>query len=43
MASFCSVDPVGGDPADPQSWNRYAYVRNDPINMADPSGKGWLS
>ena len=24
--------------ADPQSWNRYAYVGNDPINHVDPSG-----
>ncbi len=40
---FCSADPLGGDPDDSQSWNRYAYVRNDPINMTDPSGQGWLA
>ncbi len=39
---FCSADPVGGSPLDPQSWNRYAYVRNDPVNMTDPSGEFWL-
>jgi RHS repeat-associated protein len=39
VASFCSADPVEGDPNDPQSWNRYAYARNDPINVTDPSGK----
>jgi RHS repeat-associated protein len=23
----------------PQSWNRYAYTRGDPVNRADPSGR----
>jgi RHS repeat-associated protein len=36
---FCSADPVEGRPEDPQSWNRYSYVENDPINLTDPSGK----
>jgi RHS repeat-associated protein len=34
-------DPAGlaaVDPTNPQSWNRYAYVLNGPINLADPSG-----
>jgi RHS repeat-associated protein len=39
---FCSVDPLEGWPADPLSWNKYSYVENDPINLRDPSGKGWL-
>jgi RHS repeat-associated protein len=26
--------------ADPQSWNMYAYVRNNPLRNVDPSGKG---
>ena len=41
--TFCSADPLAGDPSDPQSWNRYPYGRNDPINMTDPSGKSWWS
>jgi RHS repeat-associated protein len=40
---FCSADPLGGQLDDPQTWNRYTYARNDPINMHDPSGKGFLS
>jgi hypothetical protein len=33
-----TADPVGGDLGDPQTLNRYSYVRNNPINMVDPSG-----
>ena len=43
MGRFCSPDPVEGWPEDPQSWNRYAYSRNDPVNMLDPTGKNWLT
>ena len=39
VASFCSADPVEGRSDDPQSWNRYAYVANDPINATDPGGQ----
>jgi RHS repeat-associated protein len=39
--TFCSADPLDGSPGDPQSWNRYPYGRNDPINVTDPSGKSW--
>jgi RHS repeat-associated protein len=37
---FISVDPFGASAsiADPQSFNRYAYVSNDPINLSDPNG-----
>ncbi len=34
-------DPAGlaaANPANPQSWNRYAYVRNNPLNRIDPLG-----
>ena len=36
-----SPDPAGlasVNPGDPQSWNRYAYVRNSPAEIVDPSG-----
>ena len=38
---FLSVDPTweSADAAKPQSWNRYSYVLNDPVNLADPDGK----
>ncbi len=41
IGTFCSADPLAGDPSDPQSWNRYPYGRNDPIDLTDPSGKAW--
>jgi len=28
----------GADPTNPQSWNRYAYALNAPLNYADPTG-----
>jgi hypothetical protein len=33
-------DPSGGsvNQGNPQSWNRYAYTENDPINRNDPTG-----
>ncbi len=38
LGRFSSPDPVAGSIADPQSLNRYAYVRNDPVNLIDASG-----
>jgi RHS repeat-associated protein len=37
---FMSPDPyrASGGPAVPQSWNRYAFVEDDPANFGDPSG-----
>jgi RHS repeat-associated protein len=36
---FLSVDPSGDNPRKPQSWNRYAYVRDNPIGLTDPTGR----
>ncbi|MEO8218882.1 MAG: RHS repeat-associated core domain-containing protein [Acidobacteriota bacterium] len=35
---FLSPDPIEGDPGNPQSWNRYTYVLDDPIVFYDPTG-----
>ena len=37
---FSQPDPHDGSYSltDPQSFNRYAYVQNDPVNLVDPSG-----
>ncbi len=35
---FMSPDPLAGDIGDPQSLNRYSYVRNNPLSLTDPTG-----
>jgi RHS repeat-associated protein len=37
---FDQPDPYGGsyDITNPQSFNRYSYVQNDPVNFVDPRG-----
>jgi RHS repeat-associated protein len=38
---FTTVDPghVNGMVGDPQSWNGYAHVRNNPLKFVDPDGR----
>jgi RHS repeat-associated protein len=46
LGRFMSADPYmatasgANNPADPGSWNRYAYALNDPVKFNDPSGLG---
>jgi len=39
---FLSVDPAQADPKNPQSWNRYGYVLNNPLILIDPDGLQWV-
>ncbi len=38
LNQWIQPDPIVPDPHIPADWNRYAYVRNNPINYTDPSG-----
>ena len=41
VGRFISPDSIVPEPGNPQSYNRYAYTYNNPINNTDPSGH-WL-
>jgi len=43
IGRFISPDPFVQAPFDPQTLNRYTYVRNNPLIYVDPSGYGFLS
>jgi RHS repeat-associated protein len=38
LGRFMSLDPLAGNLRNPQSFNRYAYVRNNPISSTDSTG-----
>ncbi len=41
MGRFLTADEVrnDGNPANPQSWNLYSYVHNNPLSLVDPTGE----
>ena len=41
MGRWMSPDPnnLGAHPSDPQTWNAYAYTRNNPTTLVDPGGQ----
>jgi hypothetical protein len=41
IGRFASADTLVPNPANPQSWNRYSYVNNQPLVYNDPTGH-WL-
>jgi len=38
VGRFISADSIVPDPSNPQSYNRYTYALNSPINLTDPTG-----
>ncbi len=38
VGRFASADIIVPNPANPQSWNRFSYVNNNPLKYRDPSG-----
>ncbi len=45
IGRFTTVDPehASASPDDPQSWNAYAYARNNPLKYVDPDGRRWFT
>ena len=53
IGRFLKPDNIAGNPANPQSWNRYSYVHGNPVNITDPTGhfpsmpgqrhQGWIN
>ena len=38
LSRFSSADSIVPQPGNPQDWDRYAYTRNNPVDLSDPSG-----
>ncbi len=43
LGRFMQADPFVHAPLDSQSYNHFAYVRNNPMSYTDPSGFSWWS
>ena len=41
LGRFVSADPQIQDPFNPQNYNHYAYVLNNPLSLTDPTGFSW--
>ncbi len=41
LGRFIQPDTIVPNPFDPQSWNRFSYVRNNPVRYTDPTGH-WI-
>lgn len=42
LARMLSPDNYVQDETDPQNFNRYSYVKNNPLRYVDPSGEMWI-
>jgi RHS repeat-associated protein len=42
IGRFISPDTIVQDPYDPETLNRYAYCRNNPLIYVDPMGYGFF-
>ncbi len=42
IGRFITADTIVQDPFNPQTFNRYSYCGNNPINYVDPSGHWWF-
>ena len=38
LGRFTQADSIVPGPGNPQSWDRYAYVKNNPVRYSDPTG-----
>lgn len=38
LGRFIQPDTIVSNPINPQTWNRYTYVSNNPVNRTDPTG-----
>jgi len=43
IGRFLSADTIIQAPKDSQAYNRYTYVRNNPMMFTDPTGHSWFS
>ncbi|MCG7987689.1 MAG: RHS repeat-associated core domain-containing protein [Candidatus Thiodiazotropha lotti] len=42
VGRFMGIDPVGVNPNDPRTFNRYAYAANNPYKYVDPDGRAFM-